>query len=264
MAFVEIRGASKSFRAQAGARSQALEPISLTIDEGEFVTIVGRSGCGKSTLLRMIAGLLEPSGGSIVVDGRDVCEQVPDVGFAFQAPVLLPWKNVLDNVLFSIEMLGQDRTAHVERAVDLLALAGLTGMERRFPSELSGGMQQRVAICRSLIHNPRLLLMDEPFGALDALTREEMAFHLLRLWELARTTIVFVTHSITEAILLADRVVVMATGPGRVIRDIRIPIERPRVPEHEFLEAFEGHARELRELLFEGREVRAAPAAAHA
>ena len=230
---------------------EALRGINLSIAEGEFVTIVGRSGCGKSTLLRLISGLIDHTGGSITVDGAAVTEPVADVGFVFQSPVLLPWKTVIDNVLFSIDMLGRRQGEYLDRAAELLDLAGLRGFESRYPTELSGGMQQRVAICRALIHDPRLLLMDEPFAALDALTREEMGFHLLRMWDATPKTIVFVTHSIPEAIMLADRVIVMANNPGRILRDIPISLERPRIPDHEFTEAFDAHARQIRELLFD-------------
>jgi NitT/TauT family transport system ATP-binding protein len=256
VAFIELSKVEKTFVSRKGVAARALSDISLSVDHGEFVTIVGRSGCGKSTLLRLISGLVDRSEGSISVAGRDVRAQAPDVGFVFQQPVLLPWKNVLDNVLFAVEMLSRSRAKNSarERAHELLELAGLGDVERRYPSELSGGMQQRVAICRALITDPPLLLMDEPFGALDALTREEMSFHLLRLWEAAPKTILFVTHSISEAVLLADRVLVMAKNPGRVVREIPIGLERPRRPDHEFGQDFDRYAREVRELLFERHE----------
>jgi NitT/TauT family transport system ATP-binding protein len=253
VAFLELREASKTFRIRDGPKVEALQRVSLSIDEGEFVTVVGRSGCGKSTLLRLIAGLLDCTSGSIHLGGQLVDRPISDVGFVFQAPVLLPWKNVLDNVLFSALMLGVNPDRQRDRALELLELAGLSGFERAYPAELSGGMQQRVAICRALVHDPRLLLMDEPFGALDAFTREEMGFHLLRMWDSERKTIIFVTHSITEAVLLADRVIVMARAPGRVVRDVRVDLERPRTPDHEFTGEFDDHARELRALLFDQR-----------
>jgi NitT/TauT family transport system ATP-binding protein len=180
----------------------------------------------------------------------------PDVGFVFQQPVLLPWRSVLDNVLFSVEMLGLDLRQYRKPAGDLLELTGLGGFETKYPRELSGGMQQRVAICRALLPDPSLLLMDEPFGALDAMTREEMSLELLRIWEERRKTILFVTHSIPEAILLADRVVVMSPRPGRVARVLRVDLPRPRTMELEFDPRFKAHSDEIRSLIFAGRKER--------
>jgi NitT/TauT family transport system ATP-binding protein len=176
------------------------------------------------------------------------------VGFVFQHPVLLPWRTVLGNILFSIEMLGKKEKEFGNRAADLIKLAGLEGFENKYPRELSGGMQQRVAICRALIHDPGLLLMDEPFGALDAMTREEMSFELLRIWEERRKTILFVTHSIPEAILLADRVVVMTPRPGKIERIFEIDLPRPRVYEMEFTERFKALNSEIRSLIFSSRK----------
>ena len=187
---------------------------------------------------------------------RRVCEPFPDVGIVFQHPVLLPWRTVLDNVLFSADMLGLDPKAYRHRALELLALSGLAGSETRLPRELSGGMQQRVAICRALLPDPSLLLMDEPFGALDAMTREEMGFELLRIWEARRKTILFVTHSIPEAILLADKVVVMTPGPGRLARVITIDLPRPRTVELEFDAKFKAYSDEVRGLIFASRRAR--------
>jgi len=182
-----------------------------------------------------------------------VSEPFTDVGFVFQQPVLLPWRSVLDNVLFSVEMLGLEPRQYRKQAGDLLELTGLGGFETKYPRELSGGMQQRVAICRALLPDPSLLLMDEPFGALDAMTREEMSLELLRVWEERRKTILFVTHSIPEAILLADRVVVMTARPGRIARILEIGLPRPRTIESEFDPRFKAASDEVRSLIFARR-----------
>jgi NitT/TauT family transport system ATP-binding protein len=186
-----------------------------------------------------------------------VREPFPDVGFVFQHPVLLPWRSVLDNVLFSIEMLGRDMRQYRKQAGDLLELTGLGGFETKYPRELSGGMQQRVAICRALLPDPSLLLMDEPFGALDAMTREELSLELLRIWEERRKTILFVTHSIPEAILLADRVVVMTPRPGRLARVLGVDLPRPRTVDLEFDPRFKAASDEVRDLIFAGRRAAA-------
>ena len=232
----------------------AIAEVSLGVRENEFVTLVGPSGCGKSTLLKLVSGLIPVTGGTIHVREQLVREPFSDVGFVFQHPVLLPWRTVLGNILFSIEMLGKKEGEFVDQARDLIKLAGLEGFENKYPRELSGGMQQRVAICRALIHDPSLLLMDEPFGALDAMTREEMSFELLRIWEERRKTILFVTHSIPEAILLADRVVVMTPRPGKIERIFEINLPRPRVYEMEFNERFKALNSEIRSLIFSSRK----------
>jgi NitT/TauT family transport system ATP-binding protein len=232
----------------------AVADVTLDVGENEFVTLVGPSGCGKSTLLKLVAGLIPVSRGAVRVRDTVVREPFPDVGIVFQHPVLLPWRTVLDNVLFSVEMLGLDPAQHTKQALDLLALSGLGGFERRYPRELSGGMQQRVAICRALLPDPSLLLMDEPFGALDAMTREEMGFELLRIWEERRKTILFVTHSIPEAILLADKVVAMTPRPGRIARVLAIDLPRPRTVELEFDPRFKEYSDAVRELIFTGRK----------
>ena len=207
---------------------QALTGVDLTIDRNEFVTLVGRSGCGKSTLLRIIAGLQRPTGGGVTIDGDPVTGPREDVGMMFQRPALLPWRNVIQNIMLPVEIMRLDRREAQERAAALIELAGLTGFERKMPHELSGGMQQRVSLCRSLVSNPKILLMDEPFSALDALTREELSVELQRIVMETNTTIVFVTHSIEEAVLLADRVVVMKARPGRVREVVPVEIPRPR------------------------------------
>ena len=253
---IRLQDVEKTYRTRRGDLVLAVADITLDIAENEFVTLVGPSGCGKSTLLKLVAGLTPASGGTIRVRDTVVRDPFPDVGIVFQHPVLLPWRTVLDNVLFSADMLGLDPKAYRHRALELLALSGLAGSETRLPRELSGGMQQRVAICRALLPDPSLLLMDEPFGALDAMTREEMGFELLRIWEARRNTILFVTHSIPEAILLADKVVVMTPGPGRLARVITIDLPRPRTVELEFDAKFKAYSDEVRGLIFASRRAR--------
>ena len=251
---IQIENVSKIYRTQENEFVPAVAEVSLEVKEKEFVTLVGPSGCGKSTILKLVSGLIPVTGGTIRVREQLVQEPFPDVGFVFQQPVLLPWRTVLGNILFSIEMLGNKAKEFGNRAGDLIKLAGLEGFENKYPRELSGGMQQRVAICRALIHDPSLLLMDEPFGALDAMTREEMSFELLRIWEERRKTILFVTHSIPEAILLADRVVVMTPRPGKIERIFEIDLPRPRVYEMEFNERFKVLNSEIRSLIFSSRK----------
>ncbi|HYR92634.1 MAG TPA: ABC transporter ATP-binding protein [Methylomirabilota bacterium] len=246
----------KTYRTRRGDLVRAVEDVTLDIAENEFVTLVGPSGCGKSTLLKLVAGLTPATGGTIHVRDTVVRDPFPDVGIVFQHPVLLPWRSVLDNVLFSADMLGLDPKGYRARALELLALSGLAGFETRLPRELSGGMQQRVAICRALLPDPSLLLMDEPFGALDAMTREELGLELLRIWEASRKTILFVTHSIPEAILLADKVVVMTPRPGRLARVITIDLPRPRTVELEFDAKFKAYSDEVRGLIFASRRTR--------
>jgi NitT/TauT family transport system ATP-binding protein len=230
----------------------ALYGIDLAVKQGEFVAVIGRSGCGKSTLLRIIAGLLPPSTGEVLVDGLPVTRPRRDVSLMFQRPALMPWRSVLDNVLLPTEFLGQRRNGQKDRARHLLELVGLAGFERRLPHELSGGMQQRVALCRSLIQQPRVMLMDEPFSALDALTREELAVELQRIHMEHAATIVFVTHSIDEAVLLADRVVVLTPRPGRIRHIVPIDIPRPRtLGRNAHLEEVARCSAELHELLLD-------------
>ena len=226
-AAILIEGVAKTFR-RGNTETHALERIDLTIDDGEFVAIVGPSGCGKSTLMRLIAGLISATAGSITLHGVRVARPQTALGIVFQSPVLLEWRNVLANVLLQLELRGRDPAPHRERALALLATVGLADFADRYPRELSGGMRQRAAIVRALIHDPPLLLMDEPFGALDALTREQMRVDLEALWLETKKTVVFITHSIDEAVLLADRVVVMSARPGRIERILDIGLGRPR------------------------------------
>ena len=255
---IELQNVSRSFRSRDGDEILALEDVSLSIGRNEFVTLVGPSGCGKSTLLRIVAGLILPTGGVARIDGQAIQAPRDETGMVFQSPTLLPWASVLDNVLFPLRMMGRMGRDSAERARGLIRLVGLEGFEHKSPRELSGGMQQRVAICRALIHEPEVLLMDEPFGALDALTREEMTLELLRIWETQPKTIIFVTHSIPEAVLLADRVVVMSARPGRVAEIIHVPLERPRSFDSEGKAEFQRRTHRIRELIFGSRLKRAA------
>jgi len=225
---IRFDGVAKVYGGHGGGGLQALTDISLDVRENEFVSLLGPSGCGKSTLLMLTAGLLSATDGAIEIAGRKVSGPQTNVGIVFQSPVLLPWRTALGNVMLQAEARGLDRGAYRRRAVELLETVGLGGFRDSLPWQLSGGMQQRVSICRALVHDPPLLLMDEPFGALDALTREQMMVELQRLWYRSRKTILFVTHSIAEAIFLSDRVVVMTPRPGRVERDIAIDLPRPR------------------------------------
>ena len=224
--FVAVEEVSKEYRGRAGS-VMAVSEVTCGVTEQEFIAILGPSGCGKSTLLKMIAGLITPTSGEIRVEGKRVSGPLANVGMVFQNPVLLRWRTVFGNVLFAAEATGR-RMEYRERALMLLKLVGLEGFERAYPLELSGGMAQRVSLARALLLDPDLMLMDEPFGALDALTREEMNLELLRIWEERRKTILFVTHSISEAVFLADRVVVMTPRPGRIAGELAIDLPRPR------------------------------------
>ncbi len=248
---IEIEYITKIFRSLDGADVLALQDVSFGIGLGEFVSIVGPSGCGKSTLLRLIAGLTAPTDGRITIDGTEVTEPSRDIGMVFQAPTLLPWANVLKNVLFPLRILHRQTPDSGHRARELLRLVGLEEFETKMPSELSGGMQQRAAICRALIPEPKILLMDEPFGALDALTREEMGLELQRIWTERPTTIVFVTHSVQEAVLLSDRVCVMSARPGHVREMIEIPLPRPRSYSQEAEREFQNVAQRIRKYIFD-------------
>ena len=227
---IEIRDLNKIYVTKNGDVN-ALENVSLDVFDEEFITVVGQSGCGKTTILKIISGLLAKTSGSMMVNGHEVTGPLSDVGMVFQAPVLPKWRNVIDNVMLPVEILGLDEEEYRQRAMELLKLTGLTGFETKFPRELSGGMQQRVSISRALIHNPPLLLMDEPFGALDALTREAMNLELLRIWTENKKTCLLITHSIGEAVFLADRVVVMTPRPGKVDKIIPVDLPRPRTAE---------------------------------
>jgi NitT/TauT family transport system ATP-binding protein len=245
---IEVNAVRKHF---ADAGVTALEEVSLSIAPGEFVSLLGPSGCGKSTLLRCIAGIETPTAGEIAVNGTIVHAPPEGLGMVFQRDALLDWRSVADNLMLPIDFRNGDRRAARARAQSLLALTGLQGFEQSYPAQLSGGMRQRVAICRALVDDPVLLLMDEPFGALDALTRDQMNIELQRMWLAEHKTVVFVTHSITEAIFLGDRVVVLTPRPGRIADVIDIELPRPRRLAVRGSEKFLGYATHIRQL-FEG------------
>jgi NitT/TauT family transport system ATP-binding protein len=224
---IRATGVAKTYRTRDG-EVPSLRPLDFTINEGEFVVIVGPSGCGKSTLLNMLAGLLPPSEGEIRVGDRVVTRPYRDVGIVFQNALLLQWRTVIGNVMLPVEIKKLPRKIYLERAAALLKMVGLEGFERKYPWQLSGGMQQRAAICRALIHDPPLMLMDEPFGALDAMTRERMNVELQRIQMETRKTVVLITHSIPEAVFLADRILVMSERPGTIVATYDVPLPRTR------------------------------------
>jgi NitT/TauT family transport system ATP-binding protein len=225
---IRVERLCKVYRSRDGTEVEALREVSLTVGRGEFVSIVGQSGCGKSTLLKILAGLLAKTSGTIFIEGQAVDGPRRDIGLMFQKPLLLEWRRVLDNVLLPVEIYRLDRQEYEEKARRLLGTAGLADFLRKYPFELSGGMQQRVALCRALVAEPSLLLMDEPFGALDMLTRQKMGFELLRLWEQWKSTVLFVTHDVDEAVMLSDTVLVMSSRPGRILSAFAVDLPRPR------------------------------------
>jgi NitT/TauT family transport system ATP-binding protein len=259
---ISLNRVTRIFNSRDGDQVTALQDVSLEIGRNEFITLVGPSGCGKSTLLRIVAGLILPTAGRASIGGAAITEPRSETGIVFQAPTLLPWASVLDNVLFPLRMMHRIDSTSTDKAMALLKLVGLSGFESKSPRELSGGMQQRVAICRALVHDPDILLMDEPFGALDALTREEMTMELLRIWSERPKTVLFVTHSITEAVVLADRVVVMSPRPGRIQEIIEIGLPRPRSFETEATPEFHEASQHIRQLIFGTRHVGPGRAAA--
>ena len=225
---IEARGLSMRYLTYGGEVVDALEDVSFDVAEGEFLSVVGPSGCGKSTLLRILAGLLEPTDGEVRLRGTPITGPRRDVGVVFQEANLLPWRTVFENTMLPAEIQGLDRARSAQRARELIHLVGLAGFEDKYPMELSGGMQQRNSITRALVHDPAILLMDEPFGALDAMTREQMNLELLRIWSEQRKTVFFITHSIPEAVFLGDRVVVMTPRPGRIAEVLDVDLPRPR------------------------------------
>jgi NitT/TauT family transport system ATP-binding protein len=240
---------SKVYQSRKRGEITALRHVSFEIKQGEFISLVGPSGCGKSTLLKMLAGLLPYSSGSLMLGGTPVRGPGQDAAMVFQAPVLLPWRTILQNVLLPIEFRRLPMEPYRRRAMELLATVGLGEFAERLPRELSGGMQQRAGIVRALVQDPRILLMDEPFGALDAMTREQMNLEVLRIWEQNRKTVLFVTHSIAESVFLADRVFVMTARPGALERIIPIDLPRPRLLGMINTEKFGSYVAEIRELL---------------
>jgi len=225
---IAARDVSKVYRTRHGQTVTALENVSFDIGAEEFVSVVGPSGCGKTTLLRIVGGLIEASSGEILFRGRPIREPQRNIGIVFQKPTLLPWCTVLENVLLPVRVQRLDVAAYRQKALELLEMVGLKGFENAYPWELSGGMQQRNAIVRALITDPDVLLMDEPFGALDAMTREMMSLELQRIWQTRKKTVIFITHSISEAVFLSDRVFVMTRRPGRISEIVHIPMPRPR------------------------------------
>jgi NitT/TauT family transport system ATP-binding protein len=245
--FIAIDRVAKVYSTKAGPL-HALGPVDLAIGRGEFVAIVGPSGCGKSTLLLLTAGLLDRTTGRIAIDGAEVRAPRTDVGIVFQTPALAEWRDVLGNVILQVELRRLRAADYRERARGLLASVGLADFEGRYPFELSGGMQQRTAFCRALVHDPALVLMDEPLGALDALTREQLRTDLERLWMQTGKTVIFVTHSITESVQLADRVVVMSPRPGVIERTVVIELPRPRTIEVRESRDFQRYVHDITEV----------------
>ncbi len=247
---IRIERVSKVFGADH-QRTLALQHIDFQVREGEFLSILGESGCGKTTLLRIVAGLVTPSTGRVLLDGTPITAPRRDMGFVFQQPVLLDWRTVLDNVLLPVEILHLDKAAYADEARKLLGIMGLLEFLSHRPLQLSGGMQQRVAIARALILKPTLLLMDEPFGALDAITREQMNLELLNIWSLTGTTALFVTHDIGEAVFLSDRVVLLSSRPGTVREVFPVSLPRPRRLEHRYEDAFIHLCRQIKEAMLD-------------
>jgi NitT/TauT family transport system ATP-binding protein len=246
-AFIEIRGVTKTYPSRRG-NVEALAKVDLSVSEGEFLSLVGPSGCGKSTLLKIVAGLLPQSSGEVVMDGARVERPQSNIGIVFQSPVLMEWRTVIHNILIQAEVRHMDMEWARSQSWSLLRLVGLEGFDHHRPYELSGGMQQRVAICRALIHNPPLLLMDEPFGALDNLTREQLTLDFQHIWMETRKTVFFVTHNILEAVFLSDRVVGMTPRPGRIDLIETIDIPRPRTWDLLGSERFGNHVERLRNM----------------
>lgn len=256
--FVEIDRVAMRYGGAEG--TLALEECSLSVEEGEFVAVVGPSGCGKSTLMRLVSGLWPASRGGVVVAGREVAGPVPLVGMAFQNPTLLPWRSILDNVMLPLEVvpahrnrLSAERKSYEAKAEALLKLVGLEGFGKKQPHQLSGGMQQRTSLCRALIHEPPLLMLDEPFSALDVFTREDLWAVLQDVWLARRPTVILVTHDLREAVYLADRVLVMSARPGRIIAERRVDFPRPRRLEDTYDAGFNAVVAELRALIAKAR-----------
>ena len=224
---LSLRDLSLTYETSRGPLD-ALGPVSFDVEGGEFIAVLGPSGCGKSTLLKLLSGLMPPTSGQAILNGEAITRPRRDVGIVFQKPTLLPWKTVRDNVLVPLRVLGIDTPETLKRADDLIAMVGLEAFARHYPHELSGGMQQRVGIARGLVHDPALLLMDEPFAALDALTREQMTLELQSISNTAKKTVVFITHSIQEAAFLADRIIVLSPRPGRIVEVETVGLPRPR------------------------------------
>jgi len=247
--FIHLAGVTKVYRTR-GAEFLAVSQATFDVEAGELVALVGPSGCGKTTLLKLLAGLHPHDAGDVRIgSAAQPFDPTRDIGMVFQQPLLLKWRRVIDNVLLPAEILGLPVAESRERARDLLALVGLQGAEDKYPYQLSGGMQQRASIARALIHDPKLILMDEPFGALDALTREKMNLELLRIWQEAKKTIVFVTHGITEAVFLGTRVIVLTSGPARMADNFLVELPHPRTLDMKTSEKFGEYTRRVYRLL---------------
>jgi NitT/TauT family transport system ATP-binding protein len=247
--FIHIAGVKKIYRTRA-QEFLAVSEATFDVDAGELVALVGPSGCGKTTLLKILAGLHSYEAGEVRIgNAANPFDPSRDIGMVFQQPLLLKWRRIIDNVLLPAEILGLPMEASRNRARELLALVGLKGHEEKYPYELSGGMQQRAAIARALVHDPKLILMDEPFGALDALTREKMNLELLRIWQQAKKTIVFVTHGITEAVFLGTRVIVLTAGPARMADNFTVELPHPRTLDMKTNEQFGEYTRRIYRLL---------------
>ena len=243
---ISVKGVSKTYSSSRKGSIRAIDSVSFDVKAGEFVSIVGYSGCGKSTLLRIITGLTKPTSGGVTISGEGVSSPVRGVGQVYQKPVLMPWRSAIENVLVPIELLHGDKEKARQSASTLLASVGLEGFEMLYPRELSVGMQHRVSLARALIHDPSVLVMDEPFGSLDELTREEMAVELLKITERLGKTVIFVTHSVPEAVMLGDRVLVLSRRPSRLVADVAIEIPRPRTERVRSEPAFSAYCEEIR------------------
>lgn len=226
--WISVEGLYKEYRPKNSSPVSALEDINLTVKQGEFISIVGPSGCGKTTLLKILAGLHDITKGNVTLAGQKVSGPSRNIGMVFQSATLLPWKTIAENIMVPIDIQKLDKEEYAQRAEELIKLVDLQDFKDKYPSQLSGGMQQRAGICRALVHDPQVLLMDEPFGALDAMTREFMNLELLKIWSESQKTVVLVTHSIPEAVLLSDRVVVLSARPGRLAEIVDIDLPRPR------------------------------------
>jgi NitT/TauT family transport system ATP-binding protein len=270
MPFIDLTGVTHTYGGQAGASATlAVEDLTIKVNEGEFSAVVGPSGCGKSTLMKLATGLQFPQKGSVVVDGAKVAKPVKIAGMAFQNPVMLPWRTVLENIMLPLEIVEPHRSQlrakkaeYVDKAEALLTTVGLKGMGQKFPWQLSGGMQQRASLCRSLIHDPKLLMLDEPFGALDAFTREELWCVIRDLHALKKFTVVLVTHDLREAVFLGDRIFCMSSRPGRIIAERVVDFARPRDLEITYTQAFSDVVHDLRSLIKDARSPQAAEAVA--
>jgi len=247
---IKIDHVSK-FYGTAKKRVHVVDDVSFTARRGEFISILGPSGCGKSTMMMLTSGLIPLSSGTIEIDGKSITEPYTDLGIVFQQDLLMDWRTVLDNILVQPEFRGLRTKDYEQRAKDLLNLVGLSGCEDKYPFELSGGMRQRVSICRAMVHNPNLLLMDEPFGALDALTRDQMNLDLQRMWYENKKTVLFVTHSIPEAVFLGDRVLVMAPSPTKIRESIEIDLPRPRSLDIRETPEFAAYSRRITQLFYQ-------------